>query len=47
MQGTCAILSPVACPDLQHSNTLSHKRHDFRKGGGGSSGNIKCVFHFL
>ena len=25
------VLSSVACPDLQHSSTLSHKRHDFRK----------------
>jgi len=31
----CAILSSVPCPALPHSSTLSHKRHDFRGGGGG------------
>jgi hypothetical protein len=25
------ILSSVVCPAVQHSSTLSHKRHDFRK----------------
>ena len=27
----CAILSSVACPALQYSSTLTHKRFDFRK----------------
>jgi len=30
------ILSSVTCPVLQHFSALSHKRHDFRGGGGGS-----------
>ena len=28
MQCARAILSSVACPDLQYLSTLSHKRHD-------------------
>ena len=30
MQCAWAILSSVACPALQYSSTLSHKRYDFR-----------------
>jgi hypothetical protein len=32
MQCVCAIMSSAACPALQCFSTLSHKRHDFRKG---------------
>ena len=34
MQRACAILSSVACPALQYSSTLSHKRHKVFRGGG-------------
>jgi hypothetical protein len=36
------ILSPVACPAVQHFSTFSHKRHDFWK----KLLNIKCVLIF-
>jgi hypothetical protein len=29
------ILPHVACMTVTHFSTLSHKRHDFRRGGGG------------
>jgi len=38
-----AVRPSVSCPALQHFATLSHKRHDFREGGGGLL-NIKYVF---
>jgi hypothetical protein len=38
MQCACAILSSVACPDVQHFPKLSHIRHDF--GGGGRGGGV-------
>ena len=41
---TCAILSFVACADLEHFSTFSHKRHDFRNQK--ALLNIKCVFRF-
>ena len=31
MQCAGAILSAVACPDLQYFSTFSQKRHDFRE----------------
>ena len=45
MQCACPILSPVACPSLQYSSTLSHKRHDFRKKK--MLLKTKCVFWFF
>ena len=30
MQCACAILSSVACPDVQYFSKLSQIRHDFR-----------------
>jgi len=36
------VLSSEASPALQFISTLSHKRHDFRRGG--ELLNIKCVF---
>jgi hypothetical protein len=39
MQCTCALLSSVACPDLQSFFTLSHKRHGIPK----TFLNLKCV----
>ena len=41
------ILSHVACQALPYFSTLSHKRRDFRGGGGGEIlPNIKCAFRF-
>jgi hypothetical protein len=37
------ILSSIACLALPYISTFSHKRHDFR-GGGGTLLNIKFVF---
>ena len=37
------ILPPVACPVLQHFDTLSHKRHDFR---GKKLLSVKCFLIF-
>jgi hypothetical protein len=42
MQCACAILSSVACPDLQYFSTLFQKRHDFRK----KVTETKCVLIF-
>jgi hypothetical protein len=36
------IVSSVASPALRHFSVLSHKRHDFR--GGGGVLNTRCVF---
>jgi len=41
MQCTCAILSFMACLDLQYFSTLSHKQHSFQK-----SLNMKRAFRF-
>jgi hypothetical protein len=41
------VLSTVARPAVQHFSTLSHKRHDFRGGGGGLLLSITRVFDFL
>jgi len=38
----CAVLPSVACPAPQYFSTLSHKRHDFRRGEGGGT----CVLIF-
>jgi len=47
MLGACANLSSVACPALHYFFTLTHKRHDFRGGGGVIEQlNIKCRFRF-
>jgi hypothetical protein len=39
------ILSSAACPALQHSSVLTHKRHYFR-GGGGATEPKMCVLNF-
>jgi hypothetical protein len=42
------ILSSAACPTAQYFSTLSHKRHDFREGGGGEDvTEPKMCFDFL
>jgi len=38
------ILASVASPGLQHFPVLSHKRHDFRGGGGGATEYEMCLY---
>ena len=41
----CTILSSVACAAVRYFSKLSHKRHDFRRGGGELL-RMKCVLTF-
>jgi hypothetical protein len=46
MQWACVMLSSVACPAPQYFSTLSHKRNDFRGGGGEVIEHEMCILTF-